>query len=68
MSKSWKSLGVLLPVAIMLYLMACQPGDTAKVTSDNTNKRVDSVLQLMTLDEKIGQIEPLKRKLHHGYL
>lgn len=60
MSKSWKSLGVLLPVAIMLYLMACQPGDTAKVTSDNTNKRVDSVLQLMTLDEKIGQLNHLK--------
>ena len=41
---------------IILTLNGCQTNNTNKSTSDVINQKVDSLLNIMTLDEKIGQM------------
>ena len=41
---------------IILTLNGCQTNNINKSTSDVINQKVDSLLNIMTLDEKIGQM------------
>ena len=47
---------ILLTWLLVAFVLACkQPSDSQMYKNDHISQRVDSLLNLMTLDEKIGQ-------------